>query len=448
MNNSLSRLFRLRPEEVGLVLVMGCVLAFNAMSRQVTEIFSLSGLLSEGGPNQVLVVWLIDYLIILLVAGAQSLLVDRVDRITLMKGLTLALAGVFVLMRLLFLLHLPPFLTYGVLYILAEQQFLMFPLIFWVLANDVFEVSQTKRIFPLIASWSFAGIIIGTGITAISPSVVQWLKLSIEDVLLVNVLIYLVSFGLVYFGLRSVKMRKTAPRKAESVKESLVEGWNFVKEVPSFRFLILSILLMVIGDVIIEFRFINVTEVGFPTQDSYQRFYSLYRMGMTVVAIIIQTTLASRVIERLSLKRVFFLYPATMLLGALCVLAFPMVWVAILTMASLKLMRDTIDESSRKSFQALVPEERRGRVSTFMDSYLPGFGTVLACLIALGVVGLGNLLNIPNAYMFYLGLAAIGSGVALFSIYQMHKAYDVSLLNWRLKRRQRAAGVLDRLMEK
>jgi len=445
LKNFFSKLFRIYPEEVGLVFVLGFVLLGNQVARQITEIAALSGLISEGGSNDVLVVWFVDYIIIFIVGALQSLVVDRVERPKLIKRVVLGMAFLFVGMRSLFFLNLPSIITYGSLYILAEQQFLLFPLIFWVLANDIFEASQARRLFPIIASWNFVGVLIGTGVSALSPSIFERLSISSANILFVNVLIYLICFVVLYFGLRNIRVRQAVQKEDETLSTSMAEGVGFVKEVPSFTFLALCWFLMIMCDVIVEFRFINVTSATFVGAETYQRFYSLYRLIMTIVAIVIQTAVTSRLIDRISLKNTFFIYPVIMLVGVLAVLFFPGVWISVFSLGFLKLTRDTVDESARKSFQSLIPEERRGRVSTFMDSYLPSFGTVTACIIMGTVILIGMWTGMERSHLIYLGIAGIGAIVGVWAIFKMRSVYDSSLLNWRMKRRQRGASLLDKL---
>ncbi len=445
MKNFFSRVFRIYPEEVGLVFVLGFVLLANQVARQITEIASLSGLVTGGGINQLLIVWFIDYILIFLVGALQSLVVDKMERPKLIKRVTLGMAFLFIGMRALFFLNLPGVVTYGSLYILAEQQFLLFPLIFWVLANDIFDMSQAKRLFPVIASWNFVGVLIGTGISALSPSLVDRLNINNADILYFNVALYFISFVVLFFGLRNVRVRQTTPQQEESVAKSMAEGFTFVKEIPSFSFLALCWFLMIMCDVIVEFRFLNVTEAAFPDPDKFQFFYSIYRLVMTLVAIVVQSSITSRLMDRLTLKNTFFIYPIIMLLGVTAVIFFPGVWVSVFTLGSLKLTRDTVDESARKSFQALIPEERRGRVSTFMDSYLPALGTVLACMLMGVVIFIGRRMGMEQSHLIYLGIAGVASITGVWAIFNMRKVYDSSLLNWRMKRRQRGASVLDKM---
>jgi hypothetical protein len=59
---------------------------------------------------------------------------------------------------------------------------------------------------------------------------------------------------------------------------------------------------------------------------------------------------------------------------------------------------------------------------------------------------LGILLDFHGASQYiYLLVSVIAAGVALWATYRMWKVYDSSMLNWRLKRRQRGKSVLDNI---
>ncbi len=426
-------------------MILGFLLLGNSLARQVAGIVGLSGFLSTSGVNSMLLVMAIDYLIVLAVSAIQSLIVDRFDRKKLLAGICLVFMLVFICLRVLFLVHAPEWLSYAIMYLVAEQQLIFFPLIFWVLANDICNMAQSKRLFPIISSWSFVGKILGIGIAAASPALFAKIGLPLEEILTVNVLVYLFAFLLVVFGLKDQTIRKTAQAK-ETVRETMAEGWDFISNVPSFRYLILAILAMAVCDTIVEFRFLVISDGTFPGQGAYQQFYSLYRLGATLLSFLMQTFFTSRIISRLNLKNVFFILPTITLLGSVGMFFLPGLSMALTAMVSLKLVRETIDESSRKSFEALVPEERRGRVSTFMDSYLPAMGTVASCLVTgiIVLLGLGLGRDLSGVY---IAVAVAGAMGAIWSIVKMRACYDSSLLNWRLKRRQRgmSADLLDKL---
>ena len=193
LSEKIKRVFSLRPGESNLVLILGVILLCNSIAVQISGIVSISNFLSAGGVNNFLIVWFIDDIVILLMAGLQTLIVDRFNRNALMKGLTFGFGMVFLVLRLMFTFGMPDWLNYGLLYLLSEQQELFIPLIFWIMANDMLDVSQTKRLFPLIATLNFIGKLIGIGIAAFSPAWFARIHVRQEEVLLINILLYLIS---------------------------------------------------------------------------------------------------------------------------------------------------------------------------------------------------------------------------------------------------------------
>lgn len=447
MKNRLKSLFNLQPGEGGLVLVLGFALLANALAMQVSGIVAVSGFLNSSGVNSILIVLFVDYAFILAAGGLQTLIIDRFERVDLILWITLIFALLFVILRLMFLFQAPDWLNYSIMYILAEQQFVLFPLVFWVLANDIFKIAQSKRLFPLISGFNFAGKLIGIFIAFVSPALFTRLGIKAEEILTLNVFVYLLAFMVLWVGLRRVRVRKTVVQ-TETLRETLSEGWAFMTDVPSFRYMMWAIVALAVADTLIEFRFLVVTDAVFPDQASYQTFFSAYRLGTTILALLLQAFVTGYLIKQMQLKNTFLFFPIVAVSAAIAMILLPGWQIAVAGMVGVKLVRDTINDSGRKSFQGLVPEERRGRVSTLMESYLPAFGTMGASLLGYGIVSVGLMLG-TDVTSVYMGLAALGGFVALWAVLKMRTVYDASLLNWRLKRRQRRAQtvLLDKLMD-
>ncbi|MBC7812329.1 MAG: hypothetical protein H7175_14330 [Burkholderiales bacterium] len=442
----LNRLFRLRPGETGIVLTLGFVLLANSMALELSDVVAVSGFLSQVDVSNILIVWAIDMVLILLTAGAQSLIVDRFDRLRFLQAMIFIFAMVYVVLRLMFVFKIPDVVNYGFLFLLVEQQWIFFPLVFWILANDIFDMTQSKRLFPFIASWGFVGQILGLGLAAAAPALLRNLGVSPAELLSFNVLIYLVAYVALTFGLRNIKLRKTQASK-ETARESLTEGWGFVKEVMSFRYLMMAVLAMSLVITIVDFHFLVVSDKVFQNAapGSFQTFYGLYRLGVTIIAITIQATISGRLIERVNLKTIFLVLPYTMV-ASVGVMFVPTLAASAISRALLRLTKNAIDDPAQKALRALVPEERRGRVSMFMDSYLFAIGVIVGCVLTGIVVFFGLRSGNPNYYYIYLGIAAAAALFSVWAIYRMRKVYDSSLFNWRLKRRQRGGSILDRLV--
>ena len=444
VEDSKTKLFqflRVYPEEWGVFAILGLVFFCNSIATQVAAVASVSGFLKGGGVHQIPILWIVDMLAILLAAGLQSLIVDRFERISLVKMMVLGFGVIFVLLRFMFYLHTPEWLSYGVMMIISDLQWLFFPLIFWTLAQDVFTVAQAKRLFSPLASIGFIGRLLGLAIVSVAPQIFDKGGTAAKELLLLNVAIYIVAYFLVVIGLRKIKIRKVVEH-TETAREILSEGWDFVKNVPAFRYLAIAILAINISMTLMEFGFFVVTHQAFTT--NYQTFYGLYRLGLTILYFILQGVVISRLIEKMTLKNSFLLMPVTLMIGSFWML-FAGALSAIGGTVVPKAVHYTAYDSARRSFQAMIPEERRGRVSMFLESYLFALGIILASLLILGALSLGNWLGEVLASYIYRGLALVCSAWAFWAIMKMRQVYDRSMLDWRLKRRQRGGTVLGKL---
>ncbi len=434
---------RIRPEEVHLVLVMGLILFFNSLALQVSNIVSISGFLSEVSVNNILILWIVEMLLIIAATGVQSLIVDRFHRLRLLRWMSLTFVGLYIVLAIMFAVGLPGWLNYSLLCIFVDQQLYFFPAIYWILANDMTDMSQAKRLFPVIATFGVVGDIAGLGISAVAPSILHTLGLNSSVLIYLIILAYLCPY-LLTFMLGKVRFRQTVEHNV-SVRESLTEGINFVKEVPSFRYLMLSMFAIAIVMTIIEYHFLASTEQVYSQMDNFQTFYSLIFLAQTVVAIVLQAFLTGRIISSFGLKNTFVIMPIFALICVGWAIGFPGIVAGAGSYLVAKLSLNSVDDIARKTLQSLVPEERRGRVSMFMDSYLFASGVIVSAII-IGIVLLVHpLLKEYPPQVIYLTIGAILAIIALWWILKMRTVYESSLFNWRLKRRQRTASIIDKL---
>ncbi|HNT54280.1 MAG TPA: Npt1/Npt2 family nucleotide transporter [Anaerolineaceae bacterium] len=439
-----NRVFRLHPGEFPLILILGLVLLVNSLTMQLGGIVAVSGFLNTGGINSILIVYLVDYALIFLSGGFQSLIVDRFDRTKLVKAMALLFALVYLVLRLLFLWGAPDWLNYAITFVFAEQQFVFFPLVFWVLANDLYSMEQSKRLFPLISSLSFVGELIGIGLAIAAPAIMLAINVSIEEVLTLNALLYLGAWLALHFGLRNMKPRITV-RQKQTLRETLVEGWDFVRNVDSFRYLMYVVVALAACWLMLEFRFLAITNQAYPDQFSYQRFFSIFRLALALGGFAMQVLFTGRLLAAMDLRRAFFVLPVAALVAAVLMMVAPGAVPVIAGIGIYMLARLTVHDSAMKSLESLIPEERRGRASTFIDGYLPAVGVIGGVLLTGAIVLIGHWMKTDLNWL-YLIMAALAAMLSILWIYKMQKVYDNSLLNWRLKRRRTTAtNVMDKL---
>src|SRR5688572_21920839 len=168
MQEKLSKWFPLRAGESRLALTLGFILFANYAAMGITKVVSVSGFLSEVKDHYILLVWAIDMVLLILATGLQSLIVDRFDRVKLMVGVLLAFTILYAILPFTFLSKLvPDSISYTLIYLLNDQQWRFFPVVFWILVNDIYDPATGRRVMPVIANFAFIGTIIGLAIAAI-----------------------------------------------------------------------------------------------------------------------------------------------------------------------------------------------------------------------------------------------------------------------------------------
>jgi hypothetical protein len=440
MRERFNQWFPLRAGESGLVLVLGFILFANYAAMGITKVVSVSGFLGQVKDHYILLVWAVDMVLLILSTGLQSLIVDRFDRIKLMAIVLIVFTVLYALLPLAFVSKsFPLSISYTLVYLLNDQQWRFFPVVFWILVNDIYDPGTGRRVMPVIGIFAFVGTIVGLGFAAVDAR----FEFGTLRLLLVNASIFFIAFLVAQLGLRNVRI--AAPVQTQvSMKESLVEGWDFIRTVPAFANL--AIVMLAAGSVMTILLFDVLSDAKLDLGSGFQAFYAQYNLLIAVASIFVQG-FSTRVIERLSLKRSFLIQPFMMLGGMLANFFVPGYFSSAVSQGVARVTYDTVDLSSRKAFQALVPNEKRGRVSMFIDSYLPSGGTIIGSLITFAIIALGLKFGFGREQygLIYLGAGVAIALLAIVAGYRVLRTYEQSMLSWQLKRRTRGASVLDKL---
>ncbi|MEB3288466.1 MAG: hypothetical protein VKI82_01045 [Leptolyngbya sp.] len=422
-------------------ILLAVIFALNTLSQRLGEVVSISNFLEDVGVDSIFLVWTLDALLLIIATSFQSLLVDRIFRLTLTKLVALVVAILFALCWLLMVVGAPRGLTFTLMYLIAQQQTIFVPVVLWTLANDVFDVATGRRILPRLAAVAFIGSLVGSGLAALMPRLQGWIN--VETILLGNVGIYLGIILILHLGFKPEWIRKITTTTAVKAADVLQEGFGFIQDVPAFKFLIFSLILLYAGDILVEYYFFATANTVFPSLDQFQTFYGLFSLLRQVAYLVIQVLVVERLIQALGLRSIWLIAPmATVLAGASALGAASFVG-AVLSVTLLKLPLYGIDETARKNLQGLIPEERRGRVSLFMDGYVIALGSIMGAIMGGGALYLGTRFAFPIQTSLLLLVIVLGMIASAMAI-QVRRTYETSMLNWRLKRRQRGrSSVLD-----
>jgi ATP/ADP translocase len=360
---------------------------------------------------------------------------DRIHRVKMVGWLLGGFALAYVMLLLFFSYGVPDSINYFLLYLLTDQQFFLFPLAFWALANNIYLIAEAKRLFPIIGAGSVVGSILGSSLAAGSASFFAQYGGATYQLLGLEAILLLIGFGLLQFTFRNRPLRTRQSKKEDSIPEAVKEGVGFFKNVPLFRYLGMVILLLYVAYTIVQFHFLAVLDQTFESDLEFQAFYGVYRVGWIITTLLFQWLVTGHLLEKIGLKSSFIVSPIIMVIAGASELLIPGLIGGATGFFLIALIERAWDEPVRKSLEGLIPEERRGRVSTFLDSYLLAIGIIVGCIILLILFGVTNSEQIMAT--IYLTLALAAAFGAIWASIRVRSVYDESMLNWRLSRRQR-----------
>jgi len=476
LRSRLQQLLNVHKGEWGLLIAFFVLIALNTAALEGADVVATSSYMERPGPDNIPLLWIADMVVILISSLLYSLVADRFPRLTLLRGLMVGFGVTMLLLRLLISYGLPDTISHTLLYVLVDQQLILFPLAFWAFANDSYNVAASKRLFPLISAGGLIGNVVGNWFAGQSAALFARRGLPKEDLLTACSLIFFAALGVLAFAFRSSLPRLSpkiggdrggaaptpgpspnseggesfspkvggdrggAARPAEKIdlRETWEVGVGFVRNVPLFRYLALVLFFNEIVMTVVEFHFLAQTVERFdPLQ--FQAFYGSFKALLTVVSLLAQFFVASRLLEKIGLKNAFFTLPAMLVIGSLAAAVRHDFASALGVRFGARVLLDSLDGPSRKSVQGLVPDARRGRVSTFLDSYVYATGTIAGCLLLglLILLGRNGVIGRVAVIVLYESLAAAVAVLTLFFASRLRAVYEDSLWNPWLARRKR-----------
>ena len=338
-----------------------------------------------------------------------------------MLGNTLLFCGVSVA-ALRFVVPLGFDIIYPVLYILKAQYEVLLALIFWNLANDLFNTRQSKRLFPLITAGGVVGGIIGSFAT---PALAK--AITMDNLMFA----YLITTSLGAFMVR--RMGKQFPTLLLSDKKNKKkkQGTNLVQDFKNVlplmkkstlvKVLILLTLLPNIAIPILNYQFAYSVNSTFATQSGMLNFFGYFRGCMNIVSLII-LLFVGRVYGRLGLPVVLMFHPINYMLAFLAFLLRFDIFSAMYARISTNILRTTMNNPARAILMGLFPVSYRAVIRPFLR------GTVVrvGILIGSGIIMVSEGHFSPR----YLSIAAmVFVGAWVITTFVLKKSYSQILLD-------------------
>ena len=445
MKEKFLALVNLKPEELRLAFSLWVLIAVNTFVLELADVVATAGFVGHLGVDRIPWLWIVTTIITIFAAGFYLVFIDRYQRLQLVTWLLTGLAILYLLLEFLFAFNAPTWLTYPSLYLLADQQFMILPLAFWALASDVFDVTESKRVFPFIASGAVIGGLLGNGAAALVTYLAEKYTFGLTQIFIAIAIVLIASvlYLRIIFNKVTLKTRQSREEHA-SLNETIKIGMDYFQNVPLFK--AVGILMFLAGLVLtlLEFNFLSVIDKSVSSDLEFQRFLGYYKAIQTSGLLVFQWLITSRVLSKIHLKEAFAVFPVSLAIASGVALSISSVFGA----ASARFVARTVyagwDDPARKSLQGLVPDEKRGRISAFMDSYFITTATVIGCIVLIILLTLvsNSIITSALAITIYLSIALVAALLGIIAFIYLRRVYDTSMLNYRLARSKRKS-VLD-----
>ncbi|MGA6924406.1 MAG: Npt1/Npt2 family nucleotide transporter, partial [Desulfosarcina sp.] len=290
-------------------------------------------------------------------------------------------------------------LVYPALFMLKSQYEVLLALLFWNLANDLFNTRQSKRLFPLITAGGIMGQILGSFAT---PLVVRWVY--VDNLLVVYTITALAGAWVVLaMGRRYPTLLFQQSGSDEKTKQtSMLEEFKAIMPLMKSSVLLkILVVLTFMPNVVIpimNYQFNFAVNEQFGTESDLIEFFGYFRGVLNIISLVI-LLFVGKLYDRFGLPVALMFHPFNYVLVFLTFLLRFDALAAMYARMSANIIRATINIPAVAVVTGLFPESYRAMIRPFLR------GTVvrIALLLGSGMILLSENLFHPR----YLSLVAL-----------------------------------------
>ncbi len=411
---------------------MALAVALIALAGFLTDAVAASQVISTAGPKALLIIYPLGGIGLIIAGVLQFKFVDAAARLKVLRITTLIYAVVFIVGLVFLNASIIPIITIAVIWLLADQLNYLIPLLIWSLAGDEFNVAEGRKIFGWIVAWTYGGQVLGMLLAAVSAPILDNLGVGLTTILVIDPIICILVGVWLPYRMRRGNASQGLVRK-ESLKESFSSAREFINGVPVWRSLLLgSIVTFIAGETALIAFMSGESEIIGSNATTLQVFYASVMLLSFLVCWGLQAFAAQRLQDRFGIPTMLLVLPvATVLSGVILAIGIGTNSLVLLGigLGLWFIPRWSVDENARRAALALVPDERRTRVSFVLDLFPISIGLILSGPIAAVGIFLGWLWVVP-------ALAGLIAVCAIPLLLNVRRGWEDSLLNWRLRRRK------------
>ena len=420
MLSLLGRWFRVYKGEIGMFAGALVLLFLVRSADMIFNNYAETAFLKRYGVQYLPVMYMVNSLAIFFIMGLMTGMLTRMPGTRLLTYLMIFCGVSAAGARMLIPTGWD--MVYPLLFVLKSLYEALLGLLFWNMANDLFNTRQSKRLFPLISAGGVCGdILAGFGTPALAR------LLLIDNLLFVYLALTVAgAFVVRFMGLRyPTLLIADAGGKKKKKRPSLIGEIRSTVPLMRQSFLVKVLIFMTLFPNIIipimNFQFNFVINEMFATEGSLVTFLGYFRGTMNVVSLLI-LLFVGRIYGRWGLPVALMFHPTNYLFVFLGFLLRFDIFAAMYARLSTNIIRTTLHKPATDILMGLIPVSQRAVLRPFLR------GTVvrIALLLGSGAILISEHIFHPR----YLSLLAIPCVAAwLGSILTLKKRYADILLD-------------------
>jgi AAA family ATP:ADP antiporter len=250
---------------------------------------------------------------------------------------------------------------------------------FWLLANDLFNAREAKRLFPLIGAGAILGGVIGGGISG-------WLARPLGSPALLYVIaamLVLASFTAhLAWRLRPAEARAEANQP--SAPPRFAEGLALLKKSSYLRLIAAMMVMMTICMTLVQWQYKGIAKNYFgDRRDDMTAFFGTLSAVLNLASFVIQLVGTPRILRRFGIGVGLRVLPTAFVVGALMILSTLVIpFSPLVAAAAAALLSDgfrfSVDKALTELCYVPIPRAVKDQAKPFIDTVVDRFAGALA----------------------------------------------------------------------